>query len=161
MILAEISKFLYFILIGGIIGILFDIFRIFRKCFKTSDFITYVHDILFLLISAIILLISIFIINNGEIRAYMFFGIILGIIIYLFTLSKYFILFSTKVILFLKKIIINPIINIFKVLINKIKKLVHNIRKIFNKKISQKLKINIKNSLKNRKSAKNITNFNK
>ena len=39
--------FLIFIINGIVIGLLFDIFRILRKSFKTSDIITYVQDILF------------------------------------------------------------------------------------------------------------------
>ena len=39
--------FLIFILNGLIVGILFDVFRILRKAFKTSDFITYIQDIIF------------------------------------------------------------------------------------------------------------------
>ena len=39
--------FLVFTLTGFIIGALFDVFRILRKSFKTSDFITYLEDILF------------------------------------------------------------------------------------------------------------------
>lgn len=43
--------FIIFTLDGILIGILFDIFRILRKSFKTDDFITYIEDILFWLIS--------------------------------------------------------------------------------------------------------------
>ena len=39
--------FIIFILNGFIIGILFDIFRILRKSFKTPDSITYIEDIIF------------------------------------------------------------------------------------------------------------------
>ena len=157
MVLSEVSKFLFFILTGGVIGILFDIFRILRKCFKTSDIITYIHDILFLLISAIILLISIFIINGGEIRGYMFVGITLGIIIYLISLSKYFICISTKILLLLKRIIINPIIKLSKKFLGLLKTIARKLSKIFDKIILK----NIKNSAKKEKQAKNLTNFNK
>lgn len=114
MIFSEVSKFLFFILVGSMIGITFDIFRIIRKCFKTSDLITYIHDILFLLISAEILLTSIFIINNGELRGYILIGIIIGLILYFILLSKHIINISTKIILFLKKLILKPIIKLLK-----------------------------------------------
>ena len=39
--------FLIFVLNGFAIGFLFDIFRILRKAFKTTDTITYIEDILF------------------------------------------------------------------------------------------------------------------
>ena len=37
---SQVYAFLMFIINGFLIGILFDTFRIFRKAFKTSDFIT-------------------------------------------------------------------------------------------------------------------------
>ena len=74
--------FLIFILDGLLIGIIFDIFRIIRKTFKTSDTLTYIQDIIFWIISGILLLFSIFKFNNGEIRAYIFIGIAFGVFIY-------------------------------------------------------------------------------
>lgn len=97
--------FLIFILIGIIIGILFDIFRILRKAFKTSDFMTYIQDILFWIISGIILIYSIFVFNNGELRAYIFLSLFIGIITYMLTISRYFIKLNV--------VILNAIKNIF------------------------------------------------
>ena len=42
---------LIFIVTGILIGLLFDIFRILRKSFHTSDIITYIQDILFWLLA--------------------------------------------------------------------------------------------------------------
>lgn len=113
--------FLIFILVGIIIGILFDIFRILRRTFKTSDFVTYIQDILFWLLSGIILIYSIFIFNNGELRAYIFLSIFIGIITYMLTISKYFIKLNVtiltgikKVFNFIFKIILYPFKVIFK-----------------------------------------------
>ena len=83
--------FLIFILNGLIIGILFDIFRILRKSFKTSDFRTNLQDILFWIITGSILLFSIFKFNNGELRAYIFLGVFLGVAMYMLLFSKTFI----------------------------------------------------------------------
>ena len=49
-------SFIIFILNGLIIGLIFDIFRIFRKSFKTPDFITYLQDFIFWIIAGSILL---------------------------------------------------------------------------------------------------------
>ena len=57
-------SFIVFILNGILIGLLFDIFRILRKSFKTPDFITYIEDILFWILTGIITLYFIFIFNN-------------------------------------------------------------------------------------------------
>ena len=80
--------FLVFSLTGIIIGIIYDIFRVLRKSFKTSDIITYFEDILFWIITGILILYNIWFFNNGEIRLFMFLGIILGVLIYMLILSN-------------------------------------------------------------------------
>lgn len=96
--------FAIFILNGVLIGLLFDIFRIFRKSFKTPDIITYIEDILFWIFSGIILLYSIFKFNNGELRMFIFLGLILGITVYMLIFSKIFIKVLVHIINFIKKI---------------------------------------------------------
>ena len=113
----ELYIFLLYILTGISIGILFDIFRILRKSFKTIDFITYIQDFLFWILSGIILLYSIFSFNNGELRGYIFIGVIIGVILYMLIFSKYFVKISVTIINILKKIIYTPtkfIINVAK-----------------------------------------------
>lgn len=100
---------LIFILTGLVIGILFDIFRILRKSFKTTDFITYLEDIIFWILTGCIMLFSIFIFNNGEIRSYVFIGIAIGIILYMLVISRFFIRISVNIIKFIKKILSYPI----------------------------------------------------
>ena len=106
-----------FILIGIIIGILFDCFRILRKSFKTADWITYIQDIIFWILTGIIILFSIFKFNNGEIRSYIILGIFFGALLYILTISKFVVKYSVLAIQLLKRIILYPInilINIFK-----------------------------------------------
>ena len=97
--------FIIFILNGFIIGILFDIFRILRKSFKTPDLITYIEDIIFWILSGLIILYSIFKFNSGELRLFIFVGVLLGIWFYTLMLSKFFIKMSVHIIQFIKKII--------------------------------------------------------
>lgn len=115
--LEQIINFLYFIITGMILSIIFDIFRILRKSFKTSDIITNIEDIIFGIITGIIILSSVFLFNNGELRLYLFLGIAIGIIIYMLVISKYFIKFNVAVITLIKKIFIlltKPFIILFK-----------------------------------------------
>ena len=105
-ILSQIYIFLIFILNGITIGLIFDTFRSVRKTFKTSDIITYLEDILFWVISGGITLYLIFYFNNGELRAYIFLGLLSGIIIYILFLSKIFMNVSISIISFIKKIIL-------------------------------------------------------
>ena len=109
-----------FILNGFLIGLIFDIFRILRKSFKTNDVFTYLEDICFWLATGAITLYSIFKFNNGELRAFIFIGILCGVLIYMLWFSKVFINISVFLINFLKRIInliiIFPIITILRVL---------------------------------------------
>lgn len=118
--LSQVQIFIIFILNGIIIGLVFDLFRILRLTFKTKDVITYIEDVLFWLITALILLYSIFKFNNGELRFYIFFGIFIGVLMYLLCFSKTFIAISVGLIHFIKKIvyysIIKPLIFIYKLL---------------------------------------------
>ena len=112
--------FAIFILNGFLIGLLFDIFRILRKSFKTTDFITYLEDICFWVITGSIILYSIFKFNNGELRGYIFVGILCGVLAYMLIFSKIFIKVNLFIINFIKKIyyfaIIIPISFVSKIL---------------------------------------------
>lgn len=101
----QITTLLIFAITGIIIGILFDFFRIQRKIIKTFDFVTYIQDILFWLFSGIIVIFSVMKFTNGELRSYMVFGIVLGIIIYFSIFSKFIMKISVSIIQFLLKII--------------------------------------------------------
>ena len=89
--------FLVFSLTGVAIGILFDFFRILRRSIKTVDIITYIEDILFWILTGLLVLYNIWYFNNGEIRIYMFLGIIMGILVYMSTLSSIIIKIFTKI----------------------------------------------------------------
>lgn len=101
----QAQLFLVFIINGIIIGILFDFFRILRKSFKTSDFTTYIEDILFWILTGFSILFTLFKFNNGEIRLYMFFAIAIGILFYILIFSSYIIKLNVSIIFFLKKTI--------------------------------------------------------
>ena len=144
--------FFIFILNGFLIGLIFDIFRILRQSFKTKDFITYIEDIIFWVITGILILNSIFKFNNGEIRGYIFIGIIIGTILYLLLFSKLFIRINVLIINLLKKAIyyvlivpIKSIISFLKtILLKPISFIVINL-----KKVCHFLKLNIKILIKN------------
>ena len=100
--ISQAEIFFVFILNGILVSFIFDIFRILRKSFKTPDFITYIEDILFWIITCIILAYSIYIFNNGQIRLYMFIGVFIGTVIYILTVSKYIIKWSVRAINLIK-----------------------------------------------------------
>lgn len=140
--------FLIFIINGLLIGILFDIFRILRKSFKTSDFITYMQDILFWTIAGFLIIFSIYKFNSGEIRIFIFLGLLVGIIFYLLTISKYFITINVKIITFISKVIEKIFIYPIKFILRTINKIIirpisgfsYKTCQIFNKKIKKIVK---------------------
>ena len=140
--------FIIFSIVGIVIGVLFDIFRILRKTFKTKDIITYIEDIIFWIITGIIIIYTMYVFCNGELRFYMIIGIILGITIYMITISQYLIKASVFIINIVKKIIIYPIVQIYKIT----KKIIF--RPIFIICINFR-----KNVLKNVKKSKKIRGF--
>lgn len=153
--------FIIFIIVGIIIGIIFDFFRILRKSFKTKDFVTYIEDIVFCVLTGLILLYSIFKFNSGEIRIYMFLGLLIGCSLYMLTISKYFI----KINVFILTTLTNILKKIISILYIPFKYLKKILTKIFFKPISfiiiniRKMMSNTftksKNILKNNKKLKN------
>ena len=115
--------FIAFILNGFLIGIIFDCFRILRKSFKTPDFVTYVQDILFGIITGLLILYSILKFNNGELRFFLFIGIFLGLLLYLLVFSQVFIKVSIFIISIIKKTVNFLIIIPIKFSIKLIKKI--------------------------------------
>lgn len=109
----QVYLFGIFILNGLLIGLTFDFFRILRKCFKTKNWITYIQDFIFWIITGLIILYSIFKFNNGELRGFIFVGILIGLSLYILMFSKTFIKINLFIINFIKKvlnfIIIKPI----------------------------------------------------
>jgi len=133
----QLYVFFIFILTGFIIGIIFDLFRILRKTFKTNDFFTLIEDILFWLISALVFIYSLLKFNNWEIRFYIFVALFIGIIAYLLAFSKKFIIVSVKInkfiILIIKILIIKPICFMYLSIFLKFFKIGHSIlKKMYN-----------------------------
>lgn len=150
MVINQAYLFLIFTINGIFIGILFDIFRVLRRSFKTSDIITYIQDILFWILTGFVLLYSVFTFSNGEIRFYMFLGVFIGGLIYMLMFSKYFININVKIIMFIKNIVRKIIF----IVIFPIKIVIKFIRKIFFKPIKfitiniTKIKMNSQNKIK-------------
>jgi spore cortex biosynthesis protein YabQ len=129
MIANQVYVFLWTIITGVIMGLIFDAFRILRKNFKSKDFFVYVQDILFWLIIAFILIISAFLINDGELRGYMFIGYIFGVTFYMLAFSKFIIKIGSFIIDLLKKLLklaIKPIAFILSPIVKLIKKVWNN-----------------------------------
>ncbi len=113
---SQIYIVLAFFITGIFIGILFDIFRVTRKSFKTPNILIYIEDILFWILTGILLLFTIFTFSTGEIRLYMIIILLLGSFIYFLSISKYFILINSKILNFIKSTIIFVLIPLKKLI---------------------------------------------
>ncbi len=90
MIEEQVYVFFWSIVIGIILALIFDFFRLMRRKGNTRNWVVYIQDIIYWFIVAIIIIASAFVTNDGELRGYMFVGYILGAIFYLMLFSKMF-----------------------------------------------------------------------
>ena len=128
--------FLVFSLTGVAIGVLFDIFRILRKSIKTPNIIIYIEDILFWILAGLLILYNIWYFNDGEIRVYMFLGIIIGLLLYMSTLSNIIIKIFSKILQTIIKVLEIP----FKTIIAIFRKIITTIVPFFIKIVKKRRK---------------------
>ncbi len=112
------QTFMLFFIIGSIIGILFDIFRVIRKSFKTPDNITFLEDLIYIILSGSLIIYSIIKINGGEVRFYLFLGILFGIMIYFLTISNLCVIILYEFVKICKKILKIPYYFVKKLIIS-------------------------------------------
>ncbi len=136
----QLYLFLIYVVSGVAISIFFDIFRVLRKSIKTSNLITYIEDAVFWIIVGLFLIWEIFTISYGELRSYIFLGLVLGVILYMATVSKYFIKINVKILNIIKK----PIYIIYKKIKTMYIKIKNIIIKVINKLKLIKQHINMK-----------------
>lgn len=86
----QVFVFLWSILTGAILALIFDFFRLMRRKGNTKNIIVYIQDVIFWILAMLIIVASAFITNNGELRGYMFIGYGIGAIFYILLFSKLF-----------------------------------------------------------------------
>ncbi len=98
----QLSLVFYSLILGAILGIIFDVLRISRvllsyrgdggKIRRVSDtvlsVISFIEDILFASVSAVLLILFCFKVNRGISRSFLLFGAALGFILYYFTVGR-------------------------------------------------------------------------
>lgn len=107
MIQNQVYVFFWSILVGVILALIFDFFRLMRRKGKIKNIVVYLQDVLYWIIVTFIIILSAFLTNNGELRGYMFFGYIIGAIFYLLIFSKLFLKISGSIIDFIEKFLKN------------------------------------------------------
>ena len=77
----QVIVFLWTTVCGMVIAFVYDIFRIIRKAVKTGSLVISVQDLLFWLIACIIMFVSIYYSNDGELRGFLFLGAFPGVVL--------------------------------------------------------------------------------
>lgn len=123
LIVEQVYIFFYAVLAGVIIAFLYDVLRIKRRAIKTNVVILSIEDIIYWLLSAIIVFLTVYNSNDGQMRGFIFLGNILGVTLYLSVFSRLVIAssmmiinFIKKVLLFIWKVVTYPFRLIFKIL---------------------------------------------
>lgn len=85
----QIANFLITIFNGMIIGLLFDGYRVLRGIMTPKMLITELGDLLFWLIATMLVFGTLIFINWGEVRLYIFIGLMIGFVLYMRLFSRY------------------------------------------------------------------------
>ena len=93
----ECLIFLYSIILGAVLGVVFDVFRVIRAVIPHNSFFVAFEDIIFMLIWTFSLVIFSVELSGGNIRFFCFVGSFLGFIIYFFSVGKIVITFIRSV----------------------------------------------------------------
>lgn len=78
----QIDTFMYTLLTGIILGIIFDFYRVLRGIWRPHIWITSVTDLVYWLVATVLVFITLIVGNWGEIRLYIFIGLLLGVAAY-------------------------------------------------------------------------------
>ncbi len=89
----QLLSFLYSCVLGFIFEIFYDLFRALRIVKPHNNLAVFFEDIIFFLIIAIASFIFLLSVTNGEIRAYIILGIIIGFMLFYRFVSRWFLKF--------------------------------------------------------------------
>ena len=158
----ELSAFFFCLLSGIGTGLLFDLFRLFRRKKHRGTARMAVEDTLFFLLSAALIFFVLFKKNDGEVRFFEWVAILLGIMLYAWFFSP--VVFRVLVFLkemlhkagrFLLRIMLFPLLLACRILKRPFFAVVSPIR-LWGKKIKAHVKNGLRNRQKKRKIAKKV-----
>lgn len=99
---SQVYAFCVTVLIGFLLGIFFDMYRVLRGVVRPRKIITHLGDLLFWLLSTGFIFLLLLFGNWGEIRLYVFIGIGLGALVYLRWFSR----ITIRLLAFILKILV-------------------------------------------------------
>jgi spore cortex biosynthesis protein YabQ len=112
---SQVISFVITIAAGIVLGVLFDCYRVLRGTFRPKCLMTCLTDLLYWLVATVIVFLALILSNWGELRFYVFLGILSGVGLYYRLLSVYAIRLFIGLIRLVKSIVvlIGKIINGF------------------------------------------------
>lgn len=125
----QISLFIFSLMAGFITGLFFDIYRLIRSVEKPGNIITVIEDILFWILTSILVFIFLLYTNYAYVSIYIYLLIFIGIVIYLRFLSN----FCLLIIYNFSKYIFKFFRILIKYMLFPLELLIYNVKKVFNK----------------------------
>lgn len=89
--IGQVKLIIFGLLAGVITGVCFDIYRLIRGFENTNKFMTIIQDLLFWVLTSIVVFIFLMYTNEGYINFYVYLCLIIGVYLYLKCLSSVFI----------------------------------------------------------------------
>ena len=108
----EVYVFLSAMVCGAAAGFIYDLFRLKRKAIKTRPLLVSLEDIVFWLLTTLLVFVAAYFSNKGELRLYFFFAAFLGVVVYYWLFSRW----VTQILTFLVKVLIWPFLFLAKLL---------------------------------------------
>lgn len=130
----EFYFFLHAALTGVVLSAVYDIFRILRRVRSHGWFLIAVEDFFYWIGSALYIFFILMRDNDGVIRWFFVFGILMGMLVYNLTISQYLVKILSKIIKWILDIvekILNIVFKPFAFLLGKSKKTIAKCRKLF------------------------------
>jgi len=97
--------FLYSLILGAVLGMFYDVFRIIRIALKSSTASVFIQDLLYFSSSAVICFVFMMKYNFGELRGYILLGALIGFAVYYRTIGKIVYKCASIIIKFITKVI--------------------------------------------------------
>ncbi len=101
----QLRLFINALLLGGILGLTYDVFRIIRVAVKHGNALIFAEDALYWMFCAGVTFVYLLSQNSGQVRFYVILGEFLGAVIYYFTLGKLILSLARTIIKIVKAII--------------------------------------------------------
>jgi len=101
--------FLSTIIVGAAIGLLYDMFRIFRKTAPHAGIAVQLEDLLFWVVATVLTFYYMLHRNYGEIRPFVMLGVVIGVVLYFITISRFIVRACVAVVNYIIKVVVAAI----------------------------------------------------